>query len=276
MKKHYLFPVATLLLSIAILSQSNSGGPAASGSRATGAPGDGSTTCVTCHSGGSFGAVNIDLEIRDDSGNVVAEYVPGGLYNLTVQVNAAGNPSGYGFQMIALRDNGNITTNSFQSPGNSVRLSTTTGRQYAEHNQANASGEFSVAWKAPAAGSGDVTFYVGANAVNGNGINSGDNAALFDLTIVELGGDTADTNGNINGRTEFASKAGLNVYPNPVFDVLNVVSHSSNDEPYKLYNSNGRLISVYPHLEQRIDLEMLPSGIYFLVQGNQQVRFLKH
>lgn len=272
MKKHYFFPAIALLFAFGIISQSNSGGPAASGNRATGAPGDGSTSCVTCHSSGSFGMVSIDLEIRDDSGNVISTYVPGNVYNLNVQVSASGSPSGYGFQMIALRDDGNVTTNSFQNPGNLVRLSTTTGRQYAEHNQANPSGEFSVSWEAPEAGSGSVTFYVGANAVNGNGINSGDNANLFELTIDELG----DTTGNINGVIDFVLSPSFKVYPNPAADVIQIDNPSDINEPYKLFNSSGELVKIFNHDQNTISLDQYPSGIYFLIQKDQHVRFLKY
>ena len=75
MKKIYLSLITCGVLGIVLLN-SNAGGPASNGNRATGAPGDGSSTCVTCHnSGGAFGNVTIDMSMKDANGNVKTEYI---------------------------------------------------------------------------------------------------------------------------------------------------------------------------------------------------------
>lgn len=278
MKNNYLLPIGIVLIAGGILFQSNSSGPAASGSRATGAPGDGATTCVTCHSGGGFGTVNIDFTINTDSGNAVTSYMPGATYTLEVNVSSSsGTPSGYGFQAISLIDAANNPTNSFQNPGSGVRLSTTASRQYAEHNTTSSTGNFSVDWVAPAAGSGDVTFYLGANAVNGNGINGGDNAALLDLTITELGGDTADTSGNEdpNGIFNIPVAQQLKVFPNPASDVLHVKGLKENAQRIELYSLSGQSIKQFEIAGGLIQVSDLEPGMYFLLANDQRVRFLK-
>lgn len=278
MKHNYLLPIGILVLAGGILFQSNSSGPANNGNRATGAPGDGGTTCVTCHSGGSFGTVNIGLTINTDSGNAVTEYMPGATYSLAVDVSAtSGTPSGYGFQMIALQDAGNTPTNSFQNAGSGVQLSTTASRQYAEHTSASGTGSFTVDWVAPASGAGDVTFYIGANAVNGNGINGGDNATLFDLTIAEMGGDTTDTtgNGDPNGLFDATAAPRLSVFPNPAVDVLQVNGLQEDDLTGSVYSLNGQLVKQTEMSNGTIDVADLESGVYVLFIGEQHVRFVK-
>lgn len=278
MKNNYLLPIGVLVLAGGILFQSNSSGPANNGNRATGAPGDGASTCVTCHSGGSFGNVNIGLTINTDSGNAVTEYMPGATYSLQVDVSAtSGTPSGYGFQMIALQDDGDDPTNSFQNAGSGVQLSTTSGRQYAEHTAASATGTFNVDWVAPSAGAGDVTIYIGANAVNGNGINGGDNAALFDLTISEMGGDTTDTTGNGDPNGLFASPEApkLNVFPNPAVGVLQVQGASVDLETAEIYALNGQRIKTVDFKDGHVNVSDLESGVYLLFAGEQHVRFVK-
>jgi len=275
MKHNYLLLSSLLLASFAVLFSSNSGGPASNGNKATGAPGDGATTCVTCHSGGSFGAVSIDLTVEDGSGNAITEYTPGETYAVSVQVtNASGTPSGYGFQAIALEDGANTTLNSFSNAGTGVQLSTTDSRQYAEHTGAKADGAFSFDWTAPSLGTGSVTFYVGANAVNGNGNNGNDNAGLGDFTIAEIA-DTTDTNGgDPNGIAELGQFKVLSVYPNPAVDQVQVLGLSSNDL-LRIYDVQGKLVQTKAVRNGSLDLADLESGVYILRSEKAFGRFIK-
>ena len=278
MKHRYLLPVALVATAAIVLFQSNASGPASNGNRATGAPGDGFNTCTSCHTGGSFGTVTIAMTIEDDSGNVVSEYEPNAVYSLNVSVSAAaGMPSGYGFQMIALKDSDDSPTNSFSNAGSGVQLSTTAGRQYAEHSSASATGSFTVDWTAPPAGSGDITFYLGGNAVNGNGLNSMDNAALNRFFLTEVAGDTTDTTGGDDwpeGLAELDQRPALRAFPIPVKEQLHLISDDT-QTPFHVIDMNGRLVQQVSGDQRVIDVSNLTTGLYFLSQGQQQTKLIK-
>lgn len=179
---------------MALVLMGNRNGRAASqGMGNTGAPGDetiGGTprTCVGCHNGGPIVA-SLALQVLDDAGNSVTQYTPGKQYTAKVTITASGNANlGYGFQMIALRDNGNVDLDGFTDPSttNNFKIATiANGRTYAEHNGISTPNTFEVPWKAPAAGTGNVTFYAAGNGVNRNNNSSGDGAAAIKLQMTE-------------------------------------------------------------------------------------------
>lgn len=197
MRKTLLSTVASLFfaLSMAFLFSSNSGGRAdVSGQGATGAPGEPGSTCgsSTCHRDGAFTPVTIGLAISDLGGGVITEYEPGKLYNVTLDVVAgAGNPQGYGFQLTSL-DGANDNAGTYSNTSAGVQISSASavgGREYVEHDGVHPTGVVTFDWTAPAAGTGDVTFYFNGNAVNDNGNTLGDNAAgPQSLTITEVPG----------------------------------------------------------------------------------------
>lgn len=276
MKKNYFAISAVVFIAIATLLQSNANGPASSGNRATGAPGDNGSTCVTCHSGGSFGTVSVSVELKDSENNSVTEYVPEQLYDVDVTVtNSAGSPAGFGFQMISM--NGNTSLNSFSDPGNGVKLSTSSSRQYAEHNQANAGGQFTFKWLAPEPGTGAVDFYYGANAVNGNGNNGSDNATISQVTFAEVGGDTTDTTGN--GEPEGLGELTLNgnsltVYPNPAQNNVFVEGYTTNGT-MNIYTINGVLVKTAVLNQKQLNVSDLESGVYYIQADAKLGRFVK-
>lgn len=263
MRNKYPFILSTLVLGGTILLQSYSSGPAASNARATGAPGDGASTCVTCHnSGGSFGTINIDLEIEDDNGNAVTEYKADSSYLMTVTVNnSMGSPAGYGFQMICLEDDGNSNVPGWSNPSSNAQLSVSAGRNYVEHDGMSTSNEFSVHWTAPAAGMGDLTFYIGANAVNGNGQNSGDRAALTSVTISEIPSDTGDTT---SGIFDVPTEASWSVFPNPAHEVIQV-SGLPFQAQVAIYDVRGvRVRAASLQGNGQLALGDLEPGLYFV------------
>ncbi|MCB9235347.1 MAG: T9SS type A sorting domain-containing protein [Bacteroidia bacterium] len=142
--------------------QDNSGSPFSSGS------------CGNCHSGGNF-SPSVNLTVLDSFNNPVTSYKPNALYTLKFQMsNTVGSPAGYGLQATGLKAGntkaGNI--NVAQTPNS--RITSLSGRQYAEHNGVNSAGLFQFTWNAPATGSGNVTFYYTGIAANGNNSTSGD------------------------------------------------------------------------------------------------------
>lgn len=149
-----------------------SGGPGTGGlGDRTGSPVS-SGTCAACHSGGAFN-VSVSLDVFDPIAGVsVTSYVPGTSYEVTYAVT--GNASAYGFQGGVLTST-NTAGGSFSMPSG-AQLVTISGRPYIEHvGGPSATGVFQAIWTAPAAGSGDVTFYGIGLGANQNGGTSGDN-----------------------------------------------------------------------------------------------------
>jgi hypothetical protein len=146
----------------------------------TGAPGDDANPngtpriCTYCHFGAA--APQVSIRVLDAGGDTVTAYIPGQQYTARVAINTnITTLTGFGFQMIALRDNGNVDLDGFSDPGNNTvnnyKIATIpNGRTYAEHDNVSVNNsQFNVVWTAPAAGTGPVTFYAAGNAVNRNG-----------------------------------------------------------------------------------------------------------
>lgn len=175
---------------------SNRNGRAASqNSGNTGAPGDETIagaprTCVNCH-GSSAITASLQLTLLNAAGQPVTTYTPGQMYTARLTITASGTGlSGYGFQMIALRNANNGDTDGFSDPSNTNNFKIATisnGRTYAEHAGISNSNVFEVLWQAPVAGTGSVTFYASGNGVNRNNGSSGDGAADAQLKVTETG-----------------------------------------------------------------------------------------
>lgn len=260
MRHNYLLLFTIVLTGAGLLFQSNASGPASNGNRATGAPGDG-TACTTCHTGGAFGTISIDLSIKDTGGTEVTEYMPGATYDLTVTVNESmGSPSGYGFSMIGLFDSDDSNVGGWSNESSNAQLSTSAGRNYVEHDGASATNEFSVDWTAPSEGSGSVSFYIGANAVNLNGGNTEDNAALTSVSIAEMAGDTNDS---IPAGISEDIVSQLGLFPNPAIGSVQLRGFDRGDA-YSIWSANGELVSQDIIENTQIDVQDLPSGYYFI------------
>ena len=258
MKKIYLSLISFCALGVVLL-MSNAGGPASNGNRATGAPGDGSNTCVSCHnSGNSFGSVSIDLTMTDANGNVKSEYIADSVYEVKVTVTEEmGSPAGYGFSMICL-DAEDDNYNGWSDPSSNAQLSTSSSRNYVEHDGISSSNEFTVDWTAPSVSKGDFSFYIGANAVNGASGNNGDNAALKDFTFSETEAEEPNSIDEID-QNRFV------VYPNPTNGILTIESKINTD--FVIFNSQGQLVAEYYSNSGQIDLGNLPSGFYMIMDA---------
>lgn len=188
-----LFTSSVILGLVLLLSMGNKNGRASSANRGnTGAPGDETSlgqpkTCMNCHNQGPITA-SLAITVLDNNNQPVTQYQPGQQYTASVKITGNGTTiQGYGFQMIALRDAGNTDLDGFTdvNPNNYKIASISNGRTYAEHDNISGSNTFNVKWKAPAAGTGSVTFYAAGNAVNGNGTTSGDGAGFSNLKLTE-------------------------------------------------------------------------------------------
>lgn len=263
----------------ATLFLSNSGGRATGSNEGnTGAPndnGNSNRTCQTCHNNGNF-VVTPELEITDGNGTVVTDNLTGGeTYTIKLTVNATNNPSGYGFQMVALNAADGVDgtpVNTWNAPGGNVQLATIgNGRQYAEQNAISSSNEFVMEWTAPS--SGDVTFYYGGNAINDNGNTNGDNAVMSSTSLSLT---PVSTN-------ELEKKVALDIYPNPVQDIINLSSSAQESGTYDLilFDQTGRQLFTkrvnIPSGENitPIIVNQLSTGIYNLVLSDGKNKLTK-
>lgn len=222
MKIHFSYTLFLGLLCFVVLQGNRSGRATVAGEGVTGAPGDASQsgnikTCAVsgCHSSTSFAPVTIGITLLDSASlNPVQQYTPGKQHIVRVRVlPGTGSPLGYGFQMIDLKDAGNVAINGFSDPlgmSNNYKLKALpNGRTYAEHQTMSVSNTFDVVWKAPVIGSGSVTFYASGNAVNNNSGNSGDSGGNSKLQVPEGSASSV-------GEAWEREKIALVVSPNPV------------------------------------------------------------
>lgn len=198
--------VSALLLStvLAFGLLGNKNGRASSQGRGnTGAPGDELNangtpkTCVNCHNAGPITAT-MGIHLLELDGDTVTTYQPNTDYILRVNVDGVGTTiTGYGFQMIGLRNSNNTDVKGMSDFGgvtaNNYKIATIqNGRTYAEHSNTSQKDTFNVRWKSPLAGTGAITFYASGNAVNGNNGTGGDGAATATLVLTEATISSAD------------------------------------------------------------------------------------
>lgn len=182
---------------IASVHMSYPGGATANSSAGyTGASWDNSgRTCSNCHSGGSY---NPTTTITLLSGaNAVTSYVPGASYTVQIKVTSASGAPKYGFDAMCVTSTTHANVNGWPATmPTGTKKTTVSSRTYVEQSSAQtATGTtptsyktFSIAWTAPAAGTGSVTFYAAGIAVNGTGSTSGDSpTAGVNLTVTESG-----------------------------------------------------------------------------------------
>jgi hypothetical protein len=275
MKQHYLLFFSLLAVGASVLLTSNANGPASNGNFATGAPGDGATNCTSCHNGGAFGSVQVATEFINASSEFVSEYTPGEEYTINVNVSSSsGSPSAFGFQMVSLIDATEASAGSLSNASSGAKITEGNSRQYLEHSAPNSQGFFSVKWTAPTSGTGDVTFYYGSVATNGNGANSGDLGVIGSFLIPEVQGDTNDTNSN--GLFEFrtADQAAFKLFPNPAQDWISI-SDVTFPAEVDVLDMKGNLLNSAVMQSERLDISSLESGVYFIRSGDRMARMIK-
>ncbi len=274
------FILFTFLTALAIITlNSYSDGPAILGNiNGTGGPGSGGGTCAGCHSGGSgvVTGTGIVLKKKSDNSPANGKYLPGETYTLTVNGTHA-NPK-FGFQLMALKQD-STQAGTFSNLGNDKHTMVLSGVTFVEHHHtlSRTGNDYTVQfdWKAPAAGSSDVTFYGIINAVDGTGSAIGDVvSAPFNLTL-------AESTSHVN---EFDNTLALHLYPNPARDILYISLREAGTYMLTLYNINGkvavqRTAALYAPGNIPLSLIGLSEGNYFLNIANgdkrQTLFFLK-
>jgi len=283
--------LSLFFLFVAFVSMSNRNGRAASqGMGNTGAPGDemiagAPRTCVNCHGGPTISA-SLSIHVLDSNGDTVNTYVPGKDYTARVNIIASGTGlSGYGFQMIALSDAGNVDLDGFSDPNttNNYKIATiSNGRTYAEHANISTPNTFDVLWKAPVAGTGNITFYTSGNGVNRNNGSSGDGAGNAVLKMTEK------TNSVSAITLEPPAQNHISIAPNPVLSEasLSIAVLEAAQYQIEVVDLNGRPIwSSKEFLKAAQNTLPLPSadwssGIYLVRVSNKRTsmtaKFLKN
>ena len=240
---------------------SNSGGAPAG---RTGSPGDGGATCTTCHTGtASPSSTQIITSNIPASG-----YIAGQTYTITATVSQTGINE-FGFQISPQNNSGALMGTIINtSPSQTQVLNS----KYITHTSGGIAGTsnsktWSFNWVAPAAGSGDVTFYGAFNFSNNNGTGSGDIIRTNTLTTTE----NTTTNLVEFGQNGFS----VSVYPNPIRNEATVALNSldAGTAQYTIYNSQGQAVSRSERLNipsgnSTITLDQMNSmqtGIYRLV-----------
>ena len=243
----------------------------------TGAPGDeteangDSRTCISCHGSNAI-SVDLGIDIQNTDGSPLENnaYIPGATYNMSVTITASvGNPSGYGFQMLALTDADEQEVNTWANPSANaeIALAGNTGRTYVEHATTSTSNTFTMDWTAPESGLGDVTFYSCGNGVNRNNSSSGDGATCSTLTLTE-----AQSNSVVNLNSDALQ---FELSPNPATDQIQVTINTQLKDDFQLniLNMNGQLIrsqvwSSTTNDKVNLDVNELNAGMYFIQLTN--------
>lgn len=180
MKKQILLIAALVLMGSVFLNRTDghtysNNAPA----NRTGAPGH--QECSGCH--GNISPMISNIGFLDPTGAM--EYVPGTTYDMEVTIGAP-TQNIYGFSMVSW-DANNSSVGTWIASGSNTNVDGS--GEYIEHQMApsNQGSNFTYTfqWTAPAAGTGDVTFYAGMVAGNGNGSTSGDGGKSESLTITE-------------------------------------------------------------------------------------------
>jgi hypothetical protein len=282
MKIRLVYLLFLTILCAIVLPASKNGRASQDKTGNTGAPGDETNPngtpriCTHCHFGAA--APEVSVRVLDGNGDMVTTYIPGQQYVARVAINTnVATLTGFGFQMIALRDNGNVDLDGFSDPGNNTVnnykiASIPNGRTYAEHDNVSVNnGQFNVVWTAPPAGTGPVTFYAAGNAVNRNGSTNGDGAAAATLKLTEQGAtSTSDL---------AVTPVQLTVWPNPVVHTAQVEVNlvQAGRYQFRVYDVSGQTIwQTAQQLGQGITRLELPAGAWapgmYLLEATDGVR----
>ena len=209
----------------------------------TGSPGEGGVTCTQCHKASpqDYGA---ELAITT---NIPAEgYALNTTYTIDVAISSTASNHGFLINAERLSDNDNI--GSFTGGTNSQ---STHGGEHVTHEDANST-SWSFTWTSPSSDEGPIKFYAAGVAGNGNGNQS-------DQVVT-----TATESLQVLGVEDLATQI-VQMYPNPVFDELNITlpSHYT-DTSYSIHDLSGKHIQTgaLPHVENTLQLKPFPAGIY--------------
>ncbi len=164
---------------------SYAGGAAGRGQAVTGAPFNNNQTCAKCHSGtADFGGLIFTRLYKADSTQVTS-YTPNKQYFFVIVLKHNALAVSHGFQTTCATTTGSTNINTWNNLPVNVANRIVSARNYVEHTTPLTNDTIIIPWKAPAAGTGAVTFYTASNLANGNGRSSGDQVVKSTLNIAE-------------------------------------------------------------------------------------------
>ncbi len=238
MKFKNIYAIAGLL-GLIILLQGKAGGPATQQNlRVTGAPSEGTCANTGCHTAGSF-SPSLSIKLFDGD-NEVTKYDPGKTYTLKINnTPGSGTPASFGFQAVSLNGS-NVQAGDWGTAPTGMKKKTISNRNYIEHGEPLTSGDFEVPWVAPAAGTGEVTFYSASIATNNNLQTTGDGMAKSSLAVAE---------NTTSSTTELGNEiAKMEILPNPVSEVLNlqIASRTAGSHKLRIFDAAGNVVKMAP------------------------------
>jgi len=153
----------------------------------TGSPNENNSRTCASQNGGCHGGTGTTFQSNMISVNVPdCGYIAGETYTVTLTISSPGR-SEFGFSVSPQLDGGATAGSMIASAGTQING----GGRYLTHTAAGTiesspnTRVWTFDWVAPAAGSGNVTFYAAFNATNNNNANSGDLIFNSNLTIFE-------------------------------------------------------------------------------------------
>lgn len=256
----FLGLATTLLTTMSFMAPPRSTGAAANGlGDRTGGP-VASSTCSTCHSGGSFGA-DFNIIIKDGAGAVVTEYIPGSVYTIEYEVTGTSG-TGAAFQAVTLNSS-NAQAGTFSNLQANTKVTPLNNRSYVEHSSPAAlsggSFKFIADWTAPIVGTGSVNFYGVGLVTNGNGGTSGDQASSAKSVAL--------TEASTVGIEKNTFSELISIFPNPTNnDVALTVNDALENLTVKVFSTAGKLISTNVYSNQNSIALALgdEKGVYFV------------
>lgn len=223
----------------------------------TGTP-DGDDNCTACHNDGNF-APSITINVNDDQGNPVDNYIPGETYDIGYIITSSGNPSGYGFQSTVLFNDlsnaGELLNPSSNAQLNSVTRGGIVNRHIVEHNAPSGTGFFNVDWIAPE-NEGNITFYASGNVVNGDNDSDGDRGTSSVTKVLTPDPTIGIADELVNRINITVSQGGL---------ILSSMSEDNLDR-IRIHELSGRLVFQENNLKlpYALNLELESNGIYLV------------
>ncbi len=272
MRKNYFFfalPIAALFVAAPAFTNS-SAGP----SGRTGSPGDNNVTCAAgCHTG----SMPTDQSTTIDASSIPASgYVPGASYDILVTADRGTfNGNKVGFSLTAENTATNAKIGGFMA--NTEVQVNGTASSHATHRSSSNTGTgttktWTVQWTAPAAGTGDVSFYAIAVLANGNGANSGDKVAQ--ATPVTISEDVTIGLADNELKVKF--------YPQPARDYVRLAFEQNTEWlQVRMLNSAGQFVqqlwysSTQGEQDIRIELSDVAKGTYWVEFATEKGQIVK-
>jgi hypothetical protein len=270
MLKKFTYAISAILICSVIADSmyrgvysSTSGAPAGT----CGAPADGGATCKNCHSGPAA----IPLSGMIASNVPPSGYIPGTTYTVTATINRPGHVK-FGFQVSPQNSAGTLL-GTLQNITSETQIF---GGKYITHTAGSTNGSgsrtWSFNWIAPAAGTGDVTFYGALNAANSNNLASGDTIFTSTLLVNEATVSAAEIFNGIY----------IDVYPNPAKEKIFISLDMNQQEitGLKIMDVHGNLQKQFSEEAQKnrtsplsVEINDFASGVYFILIETDRTRF---